>query len=107
MMAGGGGVGRVFRAENKQRGEGGGVERVLGALQAFAQHALRIEAHFPIDRNHSIVRHELFSSENKNGNPLISCGDEMSIRGWRWRSHDSAGFKAPGGRDFSPDENDW
>ena len=58
-------VARILGAENKQRIQIGIVERVLGALQTFAQHSLRIKSHFPIDRNHSDIRHEFFSSENK------------------------------------------
>src|SRR5579863_6575489 len=68
----------VLGAKHKQRVEIGVVERVLGALQALAQHALRIKAHFPINRNHSDIGHELFSSEIKSGNPLISSGSGMS-----------------------------
>ena len=53
-------VAGVFGAEYKQRIQIGIVERVLGALQTFPQHALRIKAHFPINRNHSNIRHSVF-----------------------------------------------
>ena len=58
-------VAGIFGAEHKQRIKIGIVERVLGALQTFAQHPLRIKAHFPIDRNHSNIRHSVFLLENK------------------------------------------
>jgi hypothetical protein len=71
-------VAGILGAKHKQRVQIGIVERVLGALQTFAQHPLRIKSHFPIDWNHTDIGHEFFSSENKSGNPLISFGGEMS-----------------------------
>ena len=48
----------ILGAKHKQRIQIGIVERVLGALQPFPQHPLRIESRFPIDRNESNVRHD-------------------------------------------------
>ena len=58
-------IARIFRAKHKQRVKIGIVERVLGPLQTFPQHPLRIKSHFPIDRNHSNIRHNVFLLENK------------------------------------------
>src|SRR5690242_15357681 len=60
----------IFRAEYKQGIQVGIVERVLGALQTFPQHPLRIKSHFPIDWNHSNVRQSEFLLENKCTLPL-------------------------------------
>src|SRR5258708_32185752 len=75
----------IFGAEYKKRVKIGIVERGLGALQTFTQHPLRIKARFPIDGNHSNIGHEIFSSENKNGNPLISFSGKMS--NWGLMAH--------------------
>ena len=55
----------IFRAKYKQRIQIGIVEGVLGPLQTFPQHPLRIKSHFPIDWNHSNIGHSVFLLENK------------------------------------------
>ena len=71
-------VAGILGAKHKQRVQIGIVQRVLGALQTFAQHPLRIKSHFPINWNHSNIGHEFFSSENISENPLVSFVSEMS-----------------------------
>jgi len=50
----------VLCTKHKQRIKIGILESVLRPLQTFPQHALRIESHFPINRNKSNVRQSLF-----------------------------------------------
>ena len=74
-------VAGVFGAEHEQRVKIGIVERVLGALQTFAQHPLRIKSHFPIDRNHSNIGHSVFLLENKCTLPLALLAGACQICG--------------------------
>ena len=77
-------VARIFGAENKQRIQIGIIQRILGALQAFPQHPLRIEARFPIDWNDSNVRHSVFLPENNRTPPLALLLERVKFEAFEW-----------------------
>jgi hypothetical protein len=89
-------VAGVLGAEYKQRVKIGIVERILGALQTFLPHSLRIESRFPINRNHSNVRHGVFLLKNKCTFPLASFIEACQIRGFAFGFEDLAPIRAGG-----------